>query len=534
MAEFDKDEGVTQGLSRRDFLKASAAAAAVGAAGVDFAVAPATAAAALTPVTTFHTTCPYCSASCGQLVDVDGSGNVVDVYGDYMSPFSSGGLCAKGAGAYQLATNKRRIGAYAGAHPVDPVFEAKPAATVMPAQPAGWTGTAYTGSAFTYAKGVAYWRLGNGGWNAVPLDVAMDDIGTRLVAARGATFKKKGDTAALFSAGVLPENSVTYAGFSGLQTVPTGGATYVLTSGTKDDPATLGAKLTTLAADPTNVPARQAVLDAFDELVFVAVDPASRSTYKLVGTSTLGQTMLDAGVMGNTADIIADGGLFRAYVCDITGQVYTSTSSNMLAWSAPVAMGSPTASSTTGIKSPSVIKSGTKLHFWSTRLTGAAVEDNTLWYSSYETSTSSWTGPVPVTHGGSQLTAFAGHPFVTSDGVKYTMHFSRGDVEKATAPVATPETFSAAAVVYAKPASSQGNICALPSSVIYTTYTYPDPLAGLGWAYTSIEYYVTTTTHNSKGVAFFGSSHMNNEQNYTYRKIIADFGTSNVEHQARI
>ena len=37
-----------------------------------------------------------------------------------------------------------------------------------------------------------------------------------------------------------------------------------------------------------------------------------------------------------------------------------------------------------------------------------------------------------------------------------------------------------------------------------------------------------------KGVAFLGSSHMNNESNYMYRKIIANFGTSNVEHQARI
>jgi anaerobic selenocysteine-containing dehydrogenase len=43
-----------------------------------------------------------------------------------------------------------------------------------------------------------------------------------------------------------------------------------------------------------------------------------------------------------------------------------------------------------------------------------------------------------------------------------------------------------------------------------------------------------TTTYNSKGVAFFGSSHLNNDANYLYRKIIANFGTSNVEHQARI
>ena len=191
MAEFDKDEGVTQGLSRRDFLKASAAAAAVGAAGVDFAVAPGMAAAALTPVTTFHTTCPYCSASCGQLVDVDGSGNVVDVYGDFMSPFSSGGLCAKGAGAYQLVTNKRRVGAFTGTH-YNPVFEAKAPATAFSAVPVGWTGPAFTPGSYTYAGGVAYWRLGNGGWAPVPLDVAMQDIAEKMVTARGAVTAANG------------------------------------------------------------------------------------------------------------------------------------------------------------------------------------------------------------------------------------------------------------------------------------------------------------------------------------------------------
>ena len=44
----------------------------------------------------------------------------------------------------------------------------------------------------------------------------------------------------------------------------------------------------------------------------------------------------------------------------------------------------------------------------------------------------------------------------------------------------------------------------------------------------------TPSAYNSKSVAFFGSSHMNNESNYMYRKIIANFGSSNVEHQARI
>jgi formate dehydrogenase major subunit len=39
---------------------------------------------------------------------------------------------------------------------------------------------------------------------------------------------------------------------------------------------------------------------------------------------------------------------------------------------------------------------------------------------------------------------------------------------------------------------------------------------------------------NAKTVQFFGSSHMNNEGNYLYRKIVANFGTSLIEHQARI
>ncbi|MDP2234472.1 MAG: twin-arginine translocation signal domain-containing protein [Actinomycetota bacterium] len=184
MAKYDKEEGVKQGLSRRDFLKTGAAAAAVGAAGLDFAVAPSMAAAA-TVDATYHTTCPYCSASCGQLVDVDSSGNVLDVYGDFRSPFNEGGLCAKGAGAYQLVTNKRRVGAFTGAHSVNSVFEAKAPATAFSAVPAGWTGPIFAPASHTYAGGVAYWRLGNGSWSPVPLDVAMQDIAEKMVTARG-------------------------------------------------------------------------------------------------------------------------------------------------------------------------------------------------------------------------------------------------------------------------------------------------------------------------------------------------------------
>lgn len=168
MAQKDKDVKKA-GISRRDFLKASAATAAVGTVGLDFAAHPSKAAAA-TVAETYHTTCPYCSASCGQLIDVDASGNVLDVYGDHRSPFSSGGLCAKGAGAYQLVTNPRRVGAWAGAHPVDSAFSYNAALT----------------------DGAAYKRIGNGSWTQMDLGTAMTEIvsgdganHTGLLGARG-------------------------------------------------------------------------------------------------------------------------------------------------------------------------------------------------------------------------------------------------------------------------------------------------------------------------------------------------------------
>jgi formate dehydrogenase major subunit len=172
MGQQDKEKGRTE-LSRRDFLKVSAAGAATAVA-LDFAPAPAMAIGAdilhggdtVATMKTFHTTCPYCSASCGQVVVVGGAtGDVYDIYGDVDSPVNGGGLCAKGAGAYQLVTNKRRVGAFAGTHPVNPVFAYDPAYD---------------------ATGVAYKRTGNGAWGKMPLTTAMDEISAGLVTARGA------------------------------------------------------------------------------------------------------------------------------------------------------------------------------------------------------------------------------------------------------------------------------------------------------------------------------------------------------------
>jgi len=172
MATKDTGQGA-QGLSRRDFLKASAAATAVVGCGLEIAFDADKAIAYENDPTNFkitNTTCPYCSASCGQRVVVAltgaNAGKIVDMYGDFESPMNSGGLCSKGAGTYQLVTNSRRIGAWPGTHPVNPVFAADTA---------------------TYPDGVAYKRGGTDdpAWVPMSLDAAMAEIAPLLVSARG-------------------------------------------------------------------------------------------------------------------------------------------------------------------------------------------------------------------------------------------------------------------------------------------------------------------------------------------------------------
>jgi len=176
MAELDTGHGQRGGLTRRGFLQTAAAATVAGCA-FD-AVWNAEAAQAYEGNAAYeihNTTCPYCSASCGQRVVVtsashpDGAGKVIDLYGDFESPMNSGGLCAKGAGSLQLATNDRRIGAYAGPHAVknmdgssDSIF-------------------AYDSS---YTDGIAYKRTGNGNWAKMNLDTALGEIATGAIAAR--------------------------------------------------------------------------------------------------------------------------------------------------------------------------------------------------------------------------------------------------------------------------------------------------------------------------------------------------------------
>lgn len=170
-------EHFSGGISRRDFLKTTAVAGAAVGCGLSIAVDPQKAAAYENDTVNYKvtfTTCPYCSASCGQRVVVAltgaNAGKVVDIYGDFESPMNSGGLCAKGAGAKQLVTNSRRIGAWAGTHPVNAAF-------------------AYDAS---YTDGIAYRRVGDGAWSKVSLDAAMTEIAGGLSTARGAVTHANG------------------------------------------------------------------------------------------------------------------------------------------------------------------------------------------------------------------------------------------------------------------------------------------------------------------------------------------------------
>lgn len=111
------------GITRRDFLKISAAAGAGG--GVisllDWAVVgPSPAALAATGEV--NSLCPYCSVGCGLKIAYDDSkpaskmytdpdnSPVVDIYGDTDSVLNNGALCSKGAAAIQFANNTRRVG----------------------------------------------------------------------------------------------------------------------------------------------------------------------------------------------------------------------------------------------------------------------------------------------------------------------------------------------------------------------------------------------------------------------------------------
>jgi formate dehydrogenase major subunit len=102
-------------LSRREFLRASAAGIAPGTAlaslvGLGASLAPATARAQQLRIKDAKATpsvCPYCSVGCATIVHTI-EGEIVNIEGDLRSPHSEGCLCPKGAAIYQLHKNPNR------------------------------------------------------------------------------------------------------------------------------------------------------------------------------------------------------------------------------------------------------------------------------------------------------------------------------------------------------------------------------------------------------------------------------------------
>ena len=112
-----------RGITRRDFIKLSAAAGAAGTA-VDLLATGGTAVASPSEAMPhIHTNCPYCSVGCGQTIVTDGTvlnpvgTKAVDIYGDPDHVISRGAHCSKGAASYQLVESNQRIGVPNGKRP---------------------------------------------------------------------------------------------------------------------------------------------------------------------------------------------------------------------------------------------------------------------------------------------------------------------------------------------------------------------------------------------------------------------------------
>lgn len=186
MGKKDKAGGRFE-LDRRDFLKVAGAGAAAAGAGTGWALYPAAAAGYPAGSTVKYTTCPYCSAQCGQTVVVAADGTtVLDIHGMSESPVNNGGLCAKGAGGFQLATNERRLG--------------------VPEHTAGVDGFDFTGRAWK--------RQGDGAWQEISAQAALNDAAQMLVAARNSDTQWQSKTPTGSARGFYNSRGVQFFGSS--------------------------------------------------------------------------------------------------------------------------------------------------------------------------------------------------------------------------------------------------------------------------------------------------------------------------------
>ena len=97
------------GVSRRDFLKISGGAVALGSLSLDTAPANADVPGLRIKNAKVTTTiCPYCSVGCSILVYAK-DGKVINTEGDPEGPINEGTLCPKGASLWQMANNPLRV-----------------------------------------------------------------------------------------------------------------------------------------------------------------------------------------------------------------------------------------------------------------------------------------------------------------------------------------------------------------------------------------------------------------------------------------
>ena len=100
-------------ITRRGFLKISAASAGVAVTGMGFILTPVEAHAEdlrknLEEATRTTTICPYCGVGCGFVVHASG-GAVINIEGDAEHPINQGTACSKGSSLYQMANNANRL-----------------------------------------------------------------------------------------------------------------------------------------------------------------------------------------------------------------------------------------------------------------------------------------------------------------------------------------------------------------------------------------------------------------------------------------
>ena len=99
-------------LSRRNFLRLSAAGTSGGGLLLAAGLGPAEAAGGLQlhkKIGESYSICPFCSVGCGLVVATDEAGHVTNVEGDPDNPVNRGVLCPKGIAVRQLSTSPLRL-----------------------------------------------------------------------------------------------------------------------------------------------------------------------------------------------------------------------------------------------------------------------------------------------------------------------------------------------------------------------------------------------------------------------------------------